>query len=155
MCFSCRVCMNGENVKRSVHVSLGPLNSKTWISCSVDWNSFGQSNEDEKEHIMNTVLAISLSRANQLIPSHVFFYSVLRTDSDIFSSISWLGLPAEKDYWLQSHWVWLGVGLEVFCWIFGFLALNSMSYQGGGLTAYGWIRLWLGTAELSSKLSPQ
>ena len=39
----------------------------------MDWNSFGQS--DEGEHIMNKVLAISLSRVNQLIPFHVFQFN--------------------------------------------------------------------------------
>ena len=52
----------------------------TWVSCDVDWNSFDQSNEGEKEHIMHTVFAISLQGAYQFIPFHVFQFSVCTSD---------------------------------------------------------------------------
>ena len=40
-------------------------------------------NESKKEHIMNTVLAISLSRARQLIPFHVFQFSDVNSNNAI------------------------------------------------------------------------
>ena len=45
----------------------------------VDWNSFDQSNEGRKEHIMYIVFAISLWRANQIILFHVFQFSGITT----------------------------------------------------------------------------
>ena len=53
----------------------------------MSWNIFGQSNVGEKEHIMNTVLAISLSRVNQLIPFHVFQFSVIKSMHATLSSL--------------------------------------------------------------------
>ena len=41
----------------------------------LDWYSFGLSNEGEKKHIMHTVFAIRLSRANQIIPFQNFQFS--------------------------------------------------------------------------------
>ena len=38
----------------------------------------------------------------------------LRTDGNLFSSISCCGLFAKREHWLQSHCLWLGVEQEVF-----------------------------------------
>ena len=58
-------------------IPIGPAAYKdfTWVSCDVYWNSFDQSYEGEKEHIMPTVFAISLQGANQHIPFHDFQFS--------------------------------------------------------------------------------
>ena len=66
----------------------------------MDWNSIDQSNEGEKEHIMHTVYVISLWKANQVIPFHVFLFSAGQTwssfDPTIFKSLKfqWLSMSS-------------------------------------------------------------
>ena len=90
-----------------------PMLNLLYYNWSCCWNSFSQSNEGEKEHIIYPVFATSLSIVSQLIPYHVFQLSVANLKM-LFSKgfgmycmlvvgLGWEGLCTTSTYWCKLH----------------------------------------------------